>query len=1042
MMNALIKEYKCIPAYALHHKKSIIFIILGLCLLGLYSLYSLPSGIYPDVAFPRIAVIAERGEDSVENMLIGVTKPMEEAINAVPGLTRVRSRTIRGGSELSLDFSEDTDMTEALSQTRARISTLLPDLPSGLTTTIEQQTPSVFPVISFNVTLDASKATGLIRDGADLDLWAKNDLKPRLSRLTDVYMVTVQGSQTSQIIVEPDPRRLAESNLSIVDLTNSIGEANVVGAVGVLERDYRQYQLLASSELTSIDDINSLPVVTRSGKTIHVRDVAKVYRGLADRNSSVTGNLQEAVVVSLFMRFNGKVTSLSDLVQETIDEITPKLPPGVSITPVYNQAELVRESLGGVRDAIVIGMILAILVLWAFLSSWRVTLVAGISIPLSVIITFALMSALGQSLNLMSLGGIAVAIGLIIDDAIVVVENVARHFMLSKERLRSVIEGTREIIGAVVGSSLTTVVVFIPLIYLEGIEGQFFRAMATTLTVGILVSMIVSLTLIPIISSGEKLGPHPDEKTTRKWMEYIAAFYERYIRIMLMRPWKTAGAIIAIALIGILLIMNQSTGFLPSMDEGGFVLDYDMPVGTSLSETDKNCRKIEEILTQIPEVRSYSRRTGMELGFFVTEQYTGDFLVSLKPLKERDRSTNEVVDEVRQRILKEVPQISVSFVQIIQDTLNDLSGSSAPLEVKIFGNDYRIIQDLSANAIKIMEEVAGVVDIEPGVSYGSPEIIYEINADAVSQAGLTSQEVENQLRTALLGEEATKLRRNNYLIPVVVRYADSMRKNPIWVSQIPIANSAGRTIPASLVSRIKEAINVNELSRENQQPLVSVQANISGRDLGSIAKELNAKLGKLELPSGVRVELGGEITSQKKAFRNMMMVAAFAIGLVFLLLVIQFRSYRLPLVIFFTVPFSQIGALLALRLTGTELNISAFMGLIMLVGLVVKNGIILIEYTAQLRDQGIETLSEALAVAGRTRLRPVLMTSMTAIIALLPLALNIGSGAELQRPLAIAVIGGLSISTLFTLVVIPVAHLLVDEPEHRRSNQIEEEKSC
>ena len=1040
----MIKEYNSIAAHALHHKKAIIFILFGLCLLGLYSIFSLPSGIYPDVAFPRIAVIAERGEDSVENMLVGVTKPLEEAVNSVPGLTRVRSRTIRGGSELSLDFSEKTDMTEALSQTRARVSALLPDLPSGLTTTIEQQTPSVFPVISFNVTLDAGKATGLIRDGADLDLWSKNDLKPRLSRLTDVYMVTVQGAQTSQIIVEPDPRRLAESRLSIVDLTNSIGEANVIGAVGVLERDYRQYQLLASNELTSIDDISSLPVVTRAGKTIHVRDVAKVYRGLADRNSAVTGNLQEAVVVSMFMRFNGKVTSLSDLMQETIDEITPKLPPGVSITPVYNQAELVRESLGGVRDAIILGMILAILVLWAFLSSWRVTLVAGVSIPLSVLITFAIMSALGQSLNLMSLGGIAVAIGLIIDDAIVVVENVARHFMLSKDRLRSVIEGTKEIIGAVVGSSLTTVVVFIPLIYLEGIEGQFFQAMAITLSVGILVSMVVSLTIIPIISSGEKLGPHPDEKTSRKWMEYIAAFYEKNIRKILRHPWKSAGAIFLTAIIGfgILYVMFPATGFLPSMDEGGFVLDYDMPVGTSLSETDKNCRKIEEILTQVPEVKSYSRRTGMELGFFVTEQYTGDFLVSLKSLKERDRSGNEVIDEVRGRIEKEVPQISVSFVQIMQDTLNDLSGSSAPLEVKIFGNDYRVIQDLSESVVTIMEEVTGVVDVEPGVSYGSPEITYEINADAVSRAGLTSKDVENQLRTALLGEEATKLRRNNYLIPVVVRYADSMRKNPTWVSQIPIADAAGRTIPAGLVSKIKEAINVNELARENQQPLVSVQANISGRDLGSVASELNAKLAKLELPSGVRVELGGQITSQKKAFGNMMMVAVFAVGLVFLLLIIQFRSYRLPLVIFFTVPFSQIGALLALRLTNTELNIASFMGLIMLVGLVVKNGIILIEYTAQLRDQGIATLSEALALAGRTRLRPVLMTSMTAIIALLPLALNMGSGAELQRPLAIAVIGGLSLSTLFTLVVIPVAYLLVDEPEHRRPNRIEEEKSC
>jgi CzcA family heavy metal efflux pump len=1033
---------KCIADYALHHKKAIILAVLLLCLVGFYAIYILPSGIYPDVAFPRIVVIAERGEDSVENMLIGVTKPLEEAINVVPNLKRVRSKTMRGGSEMSLDFDEGTDMTQALAQTRARISALLPDLPSGLTTTVEQQTPSVFPVISFNVTLDKSKATGLIRDSADLKLWANKDLKPRLSRLAYVYMINVQGSEESQITVEPDPRRLAESNMNIVDLTNSIGEANVIGAVGLLEKDHKTYQLLASNELLSVENINSLPIITRSGKTIHVKDVAKVYRGLADQTTKVTGNLKDAVVVSLFMRFNGKITSLSDLVNQTVKEITPSLPPGVSVSPVYDQADLVRASLGGVRDAIIIGMILAILVLWAFLNSWRLTLIAGISIPLSVLITFAVMSALGQSLNLMSLGGIAVAIGFIIDNAIVVVENIARRFMSSKDRMGSVIEGTREILGAVVGSSLTTVVVFAPLVYLEGITGQFFRAMAISLTVGILISMIVSLTLIPIISAG-KFGPHADEKITRKWMKYISDFYERNIRKFLKYPKTSAAIILLIALIGAWPAWKQSTGFLPAMDEGGFVLDYEMPIGTSLSETDKNCRKIENILTQTKEVASYSRRTGLELGFFVTEQNTGDFLVSLKFLKNRDRSTDEVVDEIRQRILKEVPQIDVSFVQIMQDTINDLAGNAAPLEVKIFGSDYRVIQDLSANVVKIMEKVTGVVDIKPGFSYGSPEITYQINDNAASRAGLTSQDVEKQLRTALLGEEATKIRRSNYLMPVVVRYSNEIRKDPTWLSQIPIANSAGKIIPASLIAKISEKINVNELARENQQPLVSVTANLgSGSSLGNVANELNAALTKLALPSGVRLELGGQISSQKTAFKNLIMVSVLAVGLVFLLLVIQFRSYRLPLIIFLTIPFSQIGALLALRLTGTELNISAIMGLIMLIGLVVRNCIILIEFTNELRDQGMASLSEALAVAGGVRLRPMLMTSLTAIMALLPLALNIGSGAELQRPLAIAAIGGLLVSTLFTLVVIPVAYLLVKEPEHYRPNRIGEDETC
>jgi CzcA family heavy metal efflux pump len=1013
-----------IAALALRHSKGILIMILGLLAWGISSIFILPSGIYPDVAFPRIVVIAERGEDSVENMMIGVTKPMEEAVNAVPGLVRVRSRTIRGACEMSLDFSPKTDMREALSQTRARIASLLPELPAGISTTIEQQTPSVFPVISFNVSLDSAKARGLIRDGADLDQWVKNDLKPRLSRLPDVFLVTVQGAEIRQIVVEPDPLRLTETHISLLELIKIIQESNAVIAVGRLEKDYNQFQVLASHELKSIDEIAALPIAARSGNTIHLRDVARVYIGLADKTAVVTGNGQDAVVVSLFMRFEGKITALSDNVSETIREITPKLPPGVSITPVYDQAELVRKSLSGVRDAIILGIILAIIVLWIFLGSWRFTLIAGISIPISILGTFAIMWALGQSLNLMSLGGIAVGVGIIIDDAIVVVENIARQLKTAKDTRRTIIDATRQITGAVVGSSLTIVVVFIPLVLLEGIVGQFFKAMAIALTLGILVSMVLSLTLTPIVCAG-KIGPRPGESSTPRWMEFIAGYYEKGIHRLLRHPWVTTFVIIGIASVGIVFAAHQATGFLPAMDEGCFVLDYFMPVGTSLSETDKNCRKIEEILTQVPEIKSFSRRTGMELGFFVTEQYTGDFLIALKRLKERERSTEEIINQLREQINHEIPQIKVEFVQIMQDELNDMAGEEAPLDVKIFGNDYKVIQNVADSVVGIMETVPGVVDIESGVSYGSPEITYQLDGDAVTRENLTIADAEEQMRIALLGEEATKLRRSNYLEPVVVRYSDTIRQDPTWLAQVPITNGTGQVIPVSSISNIEVKTNVNELARENQQPLVSVSANISERDLGSTAKDLQSRLAKLLLPSGVRLELAGQIESQRKAFRNLLLVLTLAIGLVFLLLVIQFRSYRLPLIIFLTMPFSQIGALLALRWTHTELNISAFMGMILLIGVVVKNGILLIEYTEQLHLEGIGSIAEAVAIAGRTRLRPIFMTSLTTLIALFPLALNVGSGAELQRPLAIAVIGGLTISTIFTLIVIPTARVLM-----------------
>lgn len=1017
-----------VAAFALRHARAIILVAIGLCAWGGAALFTLPSGIYPNVKFPRIVVIAERGEESVENMMVAVTRPVEDAANAVEGLQRVRSKTIRGASELSLDFLPATDMREALAQTRARVAAAMATLEPPVTLTIEQQTPSIFPVISFNVSLDPAGEKGKIRDSAALLDWANLVLKPLISRLQDVFRVTVQGSDVRQILVEANPARLAGSNLTMEDLSKAIAESNEIEAVGSLEKDYKQFQILASSELKRPEELAELAVATRNGQTIRLGDVATISTGVADRTAIVTGNGKDSVVVSVFMRYGGKITQLSENLKGTLAEIGAALPKGVSVTPVYNQADLVRASMGGVRDAILIGMLLTVFVLWIFLRSWRLTTVAAISIPISMLATFAILWMIGESLNLMSLGGIAVAIGLIIDDAIVVVENIARKIRGHADRRVSIIQATGEILGAVVGSSLTSVVVFLPLILLEGVVGQFFRALAIALATGILVSMVVSLTLAPLMAAGP-LGPKPEDVTSRRWAEWLAGRYERLARLILRRPGLSAAVLILLVGLGILTVFHQATGFLPEMDEGAFVLDYSMPVGTSLSETDKNCRKIEAILTQTPAIASFSRRTGAELGFFATEQFTGDFLVGLKPFGERKEASEEIISGLRKQINREIPQINVEFVQVMQDTLNDLAGAPAPLEAKVFGTDYREIQRVAALVVKGLESTKGIVDVVSGVSYGAPELTYHIDTNAASRAGLKSADVEKQLRTAFFGTQATELRQGERLIPVRLRYPDTYRRNPQWLDNLPLADGSGRTIPASLVSRIEERSATNELSRENQQPVVTIQANLSGLDLGSAARLARQALAKIPHAPDVRIELGGQIESQTKAFANLLVVLGLACALVFLLLVIQFRSYRLPFIIFLTLPPSQIGALLALKLTGTPLNISSFMGLVMLVGLVVKNGIIFIEYAAQLRRQGELSLPEALIRAGRVRLRPILMTSLAAIIAMAPLALNLGAGAELQRPLAIAVIGGLSVSTLFTLLIIPVAHLLLGEPE-------------
>ena len=1022
-------------AFALRHGRAIMLVVAGFCLWGLGSFFTLPSGIYPNVRFPRIAVIAERGEDSVENMMVAVTRPIEEAVNAVEGLSRVRSKTIRGASEISLDFLPSTDMREALSQARAYVSAATSGLTPPVALTIEQQTPSVFPVISFNVSLTTASASAnaKIRDGADLMDWANLSLKPLISRLPDVFRVTVQGADVRQIIVEADPARLAASGLTLDEVSKAISESNEVDSVGILEKNYKQFQLLASSEMKRPEELTHLALATKGGQTIHLGDVARVSLGIADRTAVITGNGKDSVVVSVFMRYGGKITTLSDNLKKTLAGLAPSLPRGIAITPVYDQADLVRSSLGGVRDAILIGMALTVIVLWLFLKSWRLTTIAAVSIPISMLATFAILWMIGESLNLMSMGGIAVAIGLIIDDAIVVVENIARKVHGGADsRGRAVVQATSEILGAVVGSSLTTVVVFLPLVLLEGVVGQFFRALAIALATGILVSMVISLSLTPLMAAG-RLGPRSGDKTERGWMQWLSRRYETLARRILRKPALSALALAMVLGAGIFAVLHQATGFLPAMDEGAFVLDYTMPVGTSLSETDKNCRKIEAILAQTPGVASFSRRTGEELGFFATEQFTGDFLVGLNPFKEREQTSEEIVEAIRERIGKEIPQIAVEFVQVMQDTLNDLSGAPAPLEAKIFGSDYRTIQGLAKQVATVMEATPGIVDVTNDVSFGAPEITYRIDTDAASRLGLRSADVEKQLKSALFGEKTTELRQGERLVPVWLRYPDAYRRDPAWLGTLPLSDASGRLIPSALVSRIEERSATNELARENQQPMVAVTAGIEGVDLGTAARRVREGLARLEKPADVRIELGGQIESQTKAFANLMVVLALACGLVFLLLVIQFRSYRLPFIIFLTLPPSQIGGLLALKLTGTALNISSFMGLVMLVGLVVKNGIIFIEYTAQLREQGEPSLGEALVHAGRVRLRPILMTSLAAIIAMAPLALNIGAGAELQRPLAIAVIGGLSVSTLFTLLIIPVAHLLLGEPELKSS---------
>ncbi len=1005
---------------------------------GIVSMLRMPSGIYPEVAFPRIVVIAQTPGLAVKDVEVAVTRPIEEVVGIVLGVVRVRSKSVRGAAELSIDFAPESDMIQALNDVRARMAEVGAQLPPGTSTITERQTPSVFPIISFVVTGG--------RDPSALHDYAYYDLRPRISRIPDVSYVTVQGGDIREIIVELLPESLAAANLSISDVSDRLGREHRLKAVGRIDRGALQYQVLSDTQAADPLDLEAVVIDEKNEQPIRLRDLGRVTIGHEDRTMAIRSNGKDAVALTVFRRLGGNALAVSSALKTVLADAAKSSPPGVLIHPVYDQGSLVRTAIANVRDAIVVGGVLSVVILLLFLKSFRATLIAALSIPLSLVISFAFLYLTGDTLNLMSLGGLAVAIGLIIDDTVVVIENIARHLAAGETGDASVDRASREISGAVIGSTLTTILVFVPLAFVRGVVGQFFQSLSLSLSAALLVSMVVSLTIIPVLAA-RFLGRRP-MPTTGPVYNLLANRYEGMLRVGLRFPGLTIGlALLAIVPL-VWLYFHLETGFMPDMDEGAFVLDYNMPVGTSLAQTDSVLRRVEAVLLRTPDISGYIRRTGAELGFFATEAYTGDILVSLKPPGER-RPAEELFDVLREQLKAEVPELETEFVPLVQDQINDLAGVESPVEVKVFGPDLATLRTLAEKVGKIVEEVHGAADVNAHVYLGNPDIVIRPDSVRTSRVGLTVADVEAQLNAALYGQVASTVPEQDRMTKIRVRYPDRVRYDRENLSLLPIslataappsggasgaAGSAGiGFVSLGQLATIRTVRSPNELWRENQQPVITVTAELENRDLGSVNRDLRTELAKLEFPPGYRWELAGSYRAQQESFGSLLLVFIVAAALVFLLLGFQFKSLTLPILIFLAQPVSLASALFALWITHTPLNVSSFMGAILLIGLDVKNGIILIEYIGQLRREGVP-LREALVQAGRTRFRPILMTSLCTILGLVPLAMGSGPGAEMQQPLAIAVIGGLITNMLLTRLLIPVGYLVLsgdrEEPVH------------
>jgi CzcA family heavy metal efflux pump len=1010
--------------FATDHLKAVLFVTVALCVVGAIMLTSFPVAILPDVTFPRIKVIAEAGDRPSRMVEASITRRLEEVVATVPGVHKVRSKTERGATELSIDFEWGVDIASALQLVTAKVDEVRPLLPPDAHVTVERMNATVFPILGLSLhskTLSQSQ------------LWtlATYTLRPRLARAFGVARTVIQGGRVPEIAVEVIPQQLVAYHLSLSDIEMALTQSNVVRAVGRLDRQFQTYSVVVSGEKTDPQRLGDVVVMQHSGVPVFLRQVATIRASTQDNTTVVTADGSESVLINILRQPDANTVAVVASVMSEVNAIRKTLPPGTEIGVFYDQSVLVGEAVGSVRDAVLIGAGLAVVVLMLFLGNVRATLVTAVIIPATVLITFLIMRLAGLSLNLMTLGALAIGIGLVIDDAIVVVENVFRHLSEGESRIAAVQRAAHEIAAPMISSTLTTVVVFMPLVLLSGVAGAFFTALAITLCIALMVSLVLALLVSPSLCAAF-LKIRPGQKEHGRLFEKFLGLYEWVLRRSLRTRWLLAPAVIAILGLTFWFGSHLATGLMPTMDEGAFILDYTTPPGTTLTESDRLLRKVDKVLHETPEVAGYSRRTGTELGFAITEPNRGDFAVILKP--NRKRGIEEVITDVRKRVADDAPGIDVDFSQILQDMIGDLAGASSDVEIKLFGENQRQTEALAKGIKEKLDKIKGTADSKSGVTEAGPELVVQVDPLRAGRAGMTPDMVADQTNAALFGDVVTQLLQGERQIGVRVRYPASYRTELGQIETLPLRAPGGFALPLSAVANVVSVPGTTEINREDQRRVVAVTARLSERDLGSVMRDVQALLRKTPMPPGITPVLGGQFQSQNESFRNIAVVLGLAIVLVYSVMMFQFRAFTAPTVILLIMPLSLFGVTFGLWVTKTPLNISSLMGGVMLAGIVVKNGILLLDQAQKLEEEG-STVEEAVIRAGRVRLRPILMTTLTALLGLVPLALGIGAGAEMQQPLAIAVIGGLSFSTLFTLLFAPTLYVMMRRLQHRRPHR-------
>jgi multidrug efflux pump subunit AcrB len=993
--------------FVLRQWRAVSFACVAMTALGLAIGLQLPAAILPDVTFPRITVIADSGERPGEEMLRAVTRPLEVSIRRVPGVKEMRSKTSRGSTEINLDCEWSSDMDLTLQRVQAQIDATRSALPSGTSVEARLMNPTLFPVLGYSLTSD-TRSLAQLRDLAELVL------KPELGRLPGAAEVVVQGGRRLEARVTLDPTALEARGLRAQDVAETLQRATELRSVGLVDANRELYLGLVDARPPGLAALAEISVAVRGGQPVPLAQLGHISLEEAPEFVRYAARSREAVLLNVMRRPSASTLGLARAVHGWLAVHRKLIPADVQIEAFYDQSDLVRSSVGSVRDSLLVGALLAVVVVMLFLRSPRLGLAGAIVLPGSVALTLLGLWLTHQSLNMMTLGGMAAAVGLVLDDAIVVVEHVAhraaaratQHGQPSSAQGHA--EAMREILLPLLGSSLCTIAIFVPFILLGGVAGAFFKVLALTMTLMLCSSFVLCITFVPLVSRVRPAARRPSRGD---------GALGRVLEFSVRHGW--AGLLAAALLVAAAIPLRASlgSGFLPEMDEGSLIIDYVSPPGTSLVETDRILREVEREITATPEIEAWSRRTGDQLGFFITEPNGGDYVLKLR--QRRRRSAEEVADDLRQRIEASQPSLQIEFGQLVEDVIGDLTSNPQPIEVRVFGEDRPLSESFAQRVAQILDQVPGVVDVRSGVVVSGPNVAIVPGSTAI-RLGLDAPALADGVLPAVAGLDAGQILRGARVWPIRIVLPPGGKVTAAQdLGQLRLPAAPGRWLPLAGLAEVRVEPGQTEIARDDQRTMVSVTARLSHRDLGSAMSEIQARLDHgLALPLDMSLHYGGLFEEQQASFRGLASVLAGATAAVLLILLVSFRSWRQTLGVLLVVAASLAGVLGALHVAGATFNISSFVGAIMMVGIVSENAYFLVISYRESVAQGA-TAVEAASAAARRRTRPVLMTIAAGIGALGPLAVGLGAGSALLKPLAVAVIGGFLVSGPLILVVLP-----------------------